>query len=94
MDPLTHLLITRKFVSTEPTTMLAGLAPDLPFYLTYPAWLIYQGQWRVALRNNDWPQAPWWIYTLHHLFHSLPVLLLITAAGRLIAGRWSLAAVA
>lgn len=94
MDPLTHLLITRKFVSPEPVTMVAGLAPDVPFYLTYPAWVTYQGQWEAAFSNNDWPQAPGWMYTLHHLFHSLPVLLLVTVAGRLISRRWSPAAVA
>jgi hypothetical protein len=94
MDPLTHLLITRKFVSPEPATLLAGLAPDVPFYLTYPAWVIYRGQLRVAFSNNEWPQAPQWMYTLHHLFHSLPMLLLVSAAGRLITGRWPLAGVA
>ena len=94
MDPLTHLLITRKFVSPEPATLLAGLAPDVLFYLTYPAWVIYRGQLRVAFSNNEWPQAPQWMYTLHHLFHSLPMLLLVSAAGRLITGRWPLAGVA
>jgi hypothetical protein len=94
MDPLTHLLLTQKFVSSEPATISAGLAPDLPFYLTYPAWLIYRGQMRAAFRNNDWPQAPQWVYTLHHLFHSLPMLVLVTISNFLITGRWSSTAIA
>jgi hypothetical protein len=35
MDPFTHLLITRTVISPDPKTILAGLAADLPFYLTY-----------------------------------------------------------
>ena len=44
MDSLTHLLITRKLLGTDRQLLIAGLAPDLPFYLTYPLWLIIQGQ--------------------------------------------------
>ena len=94
MDPFTHLLITRIVISPDPKTVLAGLAADGPFYLTYPAWLIRRGQLGTAFRNNDWPQAPEWMVRLHHLFHSLPVLLLLAVAGRLATGRWSPAAVA
>lgn len=88
MDPFTHLLVTRTVISPEPKTILAGLAADLPFYLTYPAWLIRRGQLGVAFRTNDWPEAPRWMVTLHHLFHSLPMLLLVAIVGRLITGRW------
>jgi hypothetical protein len=66
MDPLTYLLLTRRFVSTRPAIVVAGLAPDAPFYLTYPAWIIRQGQLRHALRTGDWPAPPRWIATPHH----------------------------
>ena len=88
MDPVTHLLVTRTFVSREPAIMAAGLTPDLPFYLTYPAWLLRQGWLIEAVRRNEWPTAPGWMYTLHHLFHSLPVVLLAAGMIRLVTGRW------
>ncbi len=94
MDPFTHIVVTRTVVSSEPKTIFAGLAADLPFYLTYPAWLIRRGQLGTACRTNDWPSAPRWMVTLHHLFHSLPVLLLVTLGGRLVTGHWSPAALA
>ena len=82
MDPFTHYVITRKIVGRDPATLLAGLAADLPFYLTYPAWVIRRGQLGNALRTNNWPEAPGWMVGLHHLFQSLPVLLLVTVTGR------------
>jgi hypothetical protein len=94
MDPFTHYVITRKIVGRAPATLLAGLAADMPFYLTYPAWVIRQGQLGTALRTNNWPEAPGWMIRLHHLFHSLPVLLLVTVAGRLVTRRWLPAALA
>ena len=39
MDPLTHLLITRQIIGPDRKTILAGLAADVPFYLTYPVLL-------------------------------------------------------
>ena len=51
MDSLTHLLITQKLIGTHRDVLIAGLAPDLPFYLTCPLWLIIQGQFIGALRS-------------------------------------------
>jgi hypothetical protein len=94
MDPLTHFLITRKVISREARVLLAGLAPDAPFYLTYPIWLVKRGQFIGALLTNDWPPALRWMQTLHHLFHSLPVLFTVAGAMRLRTGRWPLEALA
>ncbi len=58
MDPITHLLVTHTLIGSEPRVIVAGLAPDAPFYLTYPAWLIRTGQLRHALTTNDWPDSP------------------------------------
>lgn len=68
--------------------MVAGLAADAPFYLTYPLWLIGRGEMGAALKENEWPEAPRWMYTLHHVFHSLPVLLIIIVLVRLARKRW------
>jgi hypothetical protein len=78
MDSLTHLISTRKLLGTERAVLIAGLAPDLPFYLTYPPWLIIQGQFIGALKTNDWPEAPAWMYLAHHIAHSFPVVLAFT----------------
>ena len=94
MDPLTHILITRKVISPDRKVVLAGLAADVPFYLTYPTWLVQQGQIVNAFRKNEWPEAPKWMQIAHHIFHSLPVLLAVTVLIRLIRGRWSLEALA
>lgn len=94
MDPFTHLLITRKFVSPDPAVVAAGLAADIPFYLTYPAWLIRQGRLVDAFRRNNWPAAPAWMVTLHHLFHSLPLVMLVAGIIRLVSGHWPVGAVA
>ena len=71
MDPLTH-----KVVDKRPSVILAGLGPDIPFYLTYPAWVIAQGKVKEALTTNEWPDPPRWMETLHHAFHSLPMTLI------------------
>jgi len=94
MDPLTHFFITSKVISSKARVLLAGLAPDAPFYLTYPVWLMKRGQFIDALLTNDWPPALRWMQTLHHLFHSLPVLLAVAGAIRLRRGRWPLEALA
>ncbi|HRV96495.1 MAG TPA: hypothetical protein P5526_30350 [Anaerolineae bacterium] len=94
MDPLTHLFITRKVIGAEPTVVVAGLAADTPFYLTYPAWVIKQGQFATAFQSNEWPEAPRWMKTLHHICHSLPVLLTVTILIKFITGKWPLAALA
>ncbi len=47
-----------------------------------------------ALRTNDWPTAPVWMDTLHHMAHSLPLVALVAVAVRALRGRcprWALA---
>ncbi|MCB0212751.1 MAG: hypothetical protein KDJ52_25635 [Anaerolineae bacterium] len=94
IDPLTHLLITRKVIGTQPTVVIAGLAADTPFYVTYPAWVAKQGQFATAFQSNEWPEPPPWMKTLHHLCHSLPVLLAVTLVIKFVTGKWPLAALA
>lgn len=94
MDPLTHLFITRKMIGSEVRVLLAGLAPDVPFYLTYPIWLMKRGQFIGALLTNDWPPALRWMQTLHHIFHSLPVLFTVAGAIRFRKGYWPLESLA
>lgn len=88
MDLMTHILITRKFVNKEPRHILAGMAPDAPFYLTYPAWVASQGKLQDALVTNDWPDPPRWMEEAHHAFHSLPVLAGVALLVRLVTGKW------
>jgi hypothetical protein len=59
-----------QLIGTERDVLIAGLAPDLPFYLTYPPWLIINGQFIGALRTNNWPETPAWMYQAHHIAHS------------------------
>jgi hypothetical protein len=61
---------------------------SLPFYLTYPPWLIIQSKFIGALRTNDWPEGPAWMYLAHHVAHSFPVVLGITVASKLSTGTW------
>jgi hypothetical protein len=88
MDPITHLLVTRVFVGRKRTTLLAGIVPDAPFYLTYPWWLLGRGELRQAIRSNTWPPPPQWMLTAHHAAHSLPLLLVMATLTRLVTGRW------
>jgi hypothetical protein len=88
MDSLTHLLVTRKLLGTDRDVLIAGIAPDLPFYLTYPPWLIIRGQFIGALKTNEWPEAPIWMYTAHHVAHSFPVVLAFTLASKRRTGHW------
>jgi hypothetical protein len=88
MDPLSHLLITRALFRQSRSALLACLAPDVPFYATYPAWLIRHGYLAGALQTNDWPVAPPWMYRLHHAFHSLPVIGAVMITVRLARGVW------
>lgn len=98
MDPLTHLFITRKVFGREPVILLAGILPDAPFYLTYPGWVIQQGQLGSAWKTKEWPEPPAWMEWGHHAFHSLPLLLLVACFvywrnGRLpwrLLGAWGL----
>lgn len=88
MDLLTHILLTRRFVGKAPALVIAGILPDAPFYLTYPAWVIKRRQLGHAIREATWPNPPVWMATLHHAFHSVPVALLGASLVRLVAGRW------
>ena len=88
MDLLTHTLLTRKLISRRPCVLLAGIGPDVPWYLTYPIWVIAQRKTRYALTNGEWPDPPRWIETLHHACHSLPVILTGTVIIRMLNGRW------
>ncbi len=88
VDLLTHTLLTRQLIGRRPSFILAGLGPDLPFYLTYPALVIAQGKLRQALGTGDWPEPPAWVKTLHHAFHSLPVALAGAGLIWLVSRRW------
>ncbi len=88
MDPLTHTLLTRKLIGKRPGVMLAGIGPDIPWYATYPVWVIAQGKAREALTTGEWPEPPRWIETLHTISHSLPVALATAAIVRMASGCW------
>jgi hypothetical protein len=66
----------------------AGILADAPFYLTYPAWLMSKRGLRHAMAANDWPDPPHWTITLHHAFHSFPMLFCGAPFARSISGRW------
>ncbi len=73
--------------------IIAGLAPDVPFYLTYPAWVIRTGQLRHALITNDWSDPPTWMATTHHIAHSFPLVAVHALVSRFLRGRWPAAEV-
>jgi hypothetical protein len=81
-------VITRIAVGSDRPCLVASLAPDAPFYLSYPPWLLLHGVLRDSLTNNTWPQAPEWMYLLHHAAHSLPLVALVAVAVRLTTGSW------
>ena len=82
MDPLTHLLITRVACGRDHASFIAAVAPDLPFYATYPAWVLWSPARRTRALQNDWPPAPAWMTLPHHIAHSLPVLLVVALGTR------------
>jgi len=88
MDPLTHILVTRKFISKDIGIIGLGLAPDLPFYLTYPGWLVARREAGQALRTGNWPDPPKRMGSAHHAFHSLPIVFSFAVLIRLLNGRW------
>lgn len=88
MDPLTHIFFTRKFISSKPNVILAGIGSDTPFYLTYPAWVIASGQLHSAIHHNNWPEPPRWLEIAHHALHSIPMLVLLAIGVRLVTNRW------
>jgi hypothetical protein len=88
MDLLTHALLTRKLVSKRFHVLLAGVGPDVPWYFTYPVWVVAQGKAHHALTSSEWPDPPPWMETLHHACHSLPVALVGAALTRMVSGQW------
>jgi hypothetical protein len=88
MDILTHVLLTRTWVGKQPRVLMAGVASDAPFYLTYPAWVVSRGKAVHAFTTNQWPAAPRWSLTWHRAFHSLPVAIAGAAVMRVLTGRW------
>lgn len=88
MDLISHTLITRKFVGKEKSTLLAGIIADTPFYCTYPIWLARKGQLKQSFDTNEWPPPPQWMVTLHHIFHSLPIVGIIACIVFLTTSRW------
>jgi hypothetical protein len=88
MDLLTHTLLTRQLIGKRFGVVLAGVGPDIPWYATYPVWVIAQGKARHALTTGEWPEPPRWIETLHTLSHSLPIALTLAAIARTAGGRW------
>jgi hypothetical protein len=92
VDPLTHLLATRAFIGRNRATLLAGIAPDLAFYSTYPLWVLRRGRIRAVLDGGAWPAPPHWMVQLHRAGHSIPVALLGAALIRISSGRWPLRA--
>lgn len=98
MDPLSHLALTRMIIGPGKGPLLTAIAPDVPFFSCYPAWVARQGLLGEALRSGEWPGPPEWLLTLHRATHSalLPGLLLVigTLGGqrlmRLAAWSWLL----
>ena len=88
MDLLTHALLTRMLISKHYRVLLAGIGPDVPWYCTYPIWVIAQGKARHALTTGEWPDPPPWMETLYHTCHSLPVALVGAVVTRTLRGRW------
>jgi hypothetical protein len=73
MDVFTHALVTRLLIGKDRCLILAGLGPDVLWYITYPPWVIAQGKAKHALTKSDWPDPPHWMETIHHASHSLVV---------------------
>ena len=71
MDPLSHLALTWLVVGSERAELVVALAPDLPFYSCYPAWVVRRGPLTAALQSGNWPEPPAWLLTLHRATHSL-----------------------
>ena len=92
MDPVTHLLATATLVGRGRVELSAGVLPDLPWYLLYPAWLLYQSKSR-AERATVWPMPPDRIRMAHYATHSLLSLGALYAVARLFRrrpNRWCL----
>lgn len=82
MDPISHTLLTLLVVGRRRDDLLAGLAPDLPWYALYPAWVLRGPQRRAAARSGAWPMPPRWLQQAHYASHSLILLAVLWAAAR------------
>ena len=71
MDPVSHIVCTAQALGRQPRTLIAGVAPDLPWYLLYPAWLLTHPAARRAARAGTWPLPPRGIRQAHYAAHSL-----------------------
>lgn len=85
MDPLSHLALTRFVVGPGRAPLVGALAPDLPFYSCYPAWVARRGLLAAALPSGIWPEPPAWLLTLHRASHSVFPGALLLVASRLFA---------
>ena len=95
MDTISHLAITAAMVGRKPKTLLAGLGPDLPWYLCYPLWMLHKRGIHAALRSGDWPLPPRWLQEMDYASHSLLLLALLYLAfwkreKRRLAAAWLL----
>lgn len=98
MDPLSHLALTRMIIGPGNGPLVIAIAPDVPFYSCYPAWVARQGLLGEAVRSGEWPRPPVWLLTLHRATHSalVPGLMLVVDAFagwrliRLLAWSWLL----
>lgn len=71
MDSFSHLLTTAVLLDDQPATLLGAVAPDIPWYAFYPAWLISQGELGSSLRSGEWPLPPRWVREAHYASHSM-----------------------
>ncbi len=88
MEPLSLLVTTRLLIGRDRRTLLSGIAPDLPFYSTYPLWALRGGHVRAVLDGEAWPAPPLWMVQLHRAGHSLRVALGAAMLFRLSRGHW------
>ncbi|MEA3406510.1 MAG: hypothetical protein U9R48_00325 [Chloroflexota bacterium] len=82
MDPLYHLMTTAVLLDHKPATLLGAIAPDLPWYVLYPAWLVSRGQLASTLRSSEWPLPPHWMREIHYASHSLLTVAAVWAFSR------------
>ena len=78
MDPISHVAITAVLLGRKPGTLLASVAPDLPWYLFYTVWLLSQRglvkRGASSLSSGELPMPPRWLREIHYATHSAVVL--------------------
>jgi len=84
-------MVTALLAGRRRRDLLAGLAPDLPWYALYPPWLLNRRGLGPALHSGEWPMPPGWIREAHYASHSLLLLGLLWGAWRLCGreARWA-----